>query len=67
MQVRGREDRLAFVASYEEVFHFRLLYRKPFIFPIYGALRYSFGEIPPRPRFPPRLAAGGLGVRVSAG
>ena len=29
MQVRGREERQAFVASFEEVYHFRLIYNKP--------------------------------------
>jgi adenylate kinase len=43
MQVRGREERLAFVANFEEVYHFRLIYNKPFHFPIYGALRHAFG------------------------
>jgi adenylate kinase len=43
MQVRGREERLAFVAAFEEVYHFRLIYNKPFHFPIYGALRHAFG------------------------
>lgn len=59
MQVRGREDRLAFVDSYEEVYHFRLLYRKPFAFPIYGALRYSFGAEPPTASISTRRAQRG--------
>jgi adenylate kinase len=43
MQVRGREERLAFAAGFEEVHHFRLIYNKPYHFPIYGALRYAYG------------------------
>jgi adenylate kinase len=28
MQVRGREERMAYAASYEEIYHFRLIYNK---------------------------------------
>jgi adenylate kinase len=44
MQVRGREERMAYAASYEEVYHFRLIYNKPYHFPIYGCLRHSHGS-----------------------
>jgi len=37
--VQGRKERLEFIASFETVYHFRLLYNKPYWFPIYGALR----------------------------
>ncbi len=33
MGVRGRKERLEFAASFEEVYHFRLLYRKPYLHP----------------------------------
>lgn len=44
MQVRGREERMAYAASFEEVYHFRLIYNKPFHFPIYGCLRHAHGS-----------------------
>lgn len=43
MSVRGRAERMEWVASFEEVYHFRLIYNKPAIFPIYGCLRHAFG------------------------
>ena len=43
MGVRGRQERLDFLATFEAVYHFRLIYNKPFHFPIYGALRLAFG------------------------
>jgi adenylate kinase len=43
MQVRGREERMAFVAGFEQAYHFRLIYNKPMIFPIYGCLRHAHG------------------------
>jgi len=44
MQVAGRKERIEFAESFEEVYHFRLLYKKPYFHPIYGALRYSEGH-----------------------
>lgn len=44
MSIRGRGGRMELFASFEEVFHFRLLYNKPAFFPIYGALRMAFGQ-----------------------
>lgn len=41
MQVRGREERMSFVEDFEEIYHFRLLYRKPYFHPIFGCLRYA--------------------------
>lgn len=41
MSIRGRGERMEYVSGWEEVYHFRLLYRKPYFFPIYGALRYA--------------------------
>ena len=29
--------------AWEQVYHFRLLYKKPYFFPIYGALRFGTG------------------------
>uniref|UniRef100_A0A7S0RJM4 DUF1995 domain-containing protein n=1 Tax=Pyramimonas obovata TaxID=1411642 RepID=A0A7S0RJM4_9CHLO len=43
MQVRGRQGRMDFENTFETVYHFRLLYNKPYHFPIYGALRKSYG------------------------
>ena len=43
MSIRGRGERAEYAAGYEEVYHFRLLYRLPYFFPIYGALRKPFG------------------------
>lgn len=43
MQVRGRQERQDFEAIFETVYHFRLLYNKPYHFPIYGALRKAYG------------------------
>ena len=44
MSVRGRQERMDAVAAWKEVYHFRLLYRKPYFFPIYGALRFAYYE-----------------------
>lgn len=44
MQVRGRQERMDFVANFKDIYHFRLLYKKPFLYPIYGALRMTYGE-----------------------
>ena len=41
MSIRGRGERREYVSGWEEIYHFRLLYRKPYFFPIYGALRYA--------------------------
>mmetsp|Transcript_41094 Transcript_41094/g.94274 ORF Transcript_41094/g.94274 Transcript_41094/m.94274 type:complete len:156 (+) Transcript_41094:3-470(+) len=42
MSVRGRSDRLSFAASFEEIYHFRLLYSgTTFMFPILGSLRMA--------------------------
>lgn len=41
MSIRGRAGRMEFEQSWEQIYHFRLLYRKPYFFPIYGALRKS--------------------------
>jgi len=43
MSVRGRQERLDFEAEFEQVYHFRLIYNKPMIFPIYGCLRMAYG------------------------
>ncbi|KAK3266968.1 hypothetical protein CYMTET_24446 [Cymbomonas tetramitiformis] len=43
MGVRGRSERLAWASQFEVVYHFRLLYNKPYHFPIYGALRKTYG------------------------
>lgn len=39
MGVRGRAERREYAASFEEIYHFRLVYNKPLFHPIYGALR----------------------------
>eukprot|EP00238_Polyblepharides_amylifera_P002224 CAMPEP_0196590422 /NCGR_PEP_ID=MMETSP1081-20130531/66599_1 /TAXON_ID=36882 /ORGANISM="Pyramimonas amylifera, Strain CCMP720" /LENGTH=306 /DNA_ID=CAMNT_0041913531 /DNA_START=213 /DNA_END=1133 /DNA_ORIENTATION=+ len=44
MRLQGRDERLAFEKTFETVHHFRLLYNKPYHFPIYGALRKSYGN-----------------------
>lgn len=44
VQTRGRQGRIDFTNMFETVYHFRLLYNKPYFFPIYGALRYVYGE-----------------------
>jgi len=42
MGVRGRSERLAFAESFEEVYHFRLLYSgTTFSYPVLGAVRMS--------------------------
>lgn len=41
MSIRGRGERREYVSTWREVYHFRLLYRKPYFFPIYGAMRYT--------------------------
>lgn len=38
MSYRGREERMEFVATFRTVYHFRLLYRKPYLYPIYGSV-----------------------------
>lgn len=38
-----RQSRLDFAATFQVVYHFRLLYSGPFMYPIVGALRYSHG------------------------
>jgi len=43
MSYRGREERIQFVSTFKPIHHFRLLYKKPFFYPIYGALRMSYG------------------------
>ena len=44
MGVQGREERMAWVSDWETIYHFRLLYRKPFFHPVYGALRKTWGK-----------------------
>lgn len=44
MSIRGRKERMEAVAAWKEIYHFRLLYRKPYFHPIYGALRYTYYE-----------------------
>lgn len=41
MSVRGRGERREYVDKWETAYHFRLLYKKPNFFPIFGALRYA--------------------------
>lgn len=43
MSVRGRAERMQQVAAFEEIYHFRLIYNKPNIWPIYGCLRKPYG------------------------
>ena len=44
MSIRGRGERMEYVErAWEQVYHFRLLYKKPYFFPIYGALRFGTG------------------------
>lgn len=42
MGVSGRSSRVKFAASFEWVYHFRLLYVSGYVYPIKGALRKSF-------------------------
>mmetsp|Transcript_6193 Transcript_6193/g.11341 ORF Transcript_6193/g.11341 Transcript_6193/m.11341 type:complete len:90 (+) Transcript_6193:876-1145(+) len=44
MQVRGRAERMDFADEFKEIYHFRFLYRKPYFHPIYGLLRFKWGE-----------------------
>ena len=44
MSVRGRAEREAYKAIFKTIYHFRLLYKRPFWFPIFGAVRYSYGK-----------------------
>ena len=40
MSVRGRSERIAFASSFDEIYHFRLLYSgTTFMFPILGSVR----------------------------
>ena len=42
---RGRKGRMAFAASFQKAYHFRLLFMSSQMsYPIMGALRHSFGE-----------------------
>jgi len=41
MSIRGRGERREYVSKWETAYHFRLLYKKPYFFPIFGALRYA--------------------------
>ena len=41
MSIRGRGERRAYVSAWETCYHFRLLYKKPYFFPIFGALRFA--------------------------
>jgi adenylate kinase len=43
MGVRGRQERLDFVATFEPAFHFRLLFLGASMYPVMGALKYSYG------------------------
>jgi adenylate kinase len=44
MSIRGRKERMEAVAAWKECYHFRLLYRKPYFHPIYGAVRFAYYE-----------------------
>lgn len=44
MSIRGRAERMAVWESFKIVYAFRLLYKKPYFYPIYGALRYTYGS-----------------------
>ena len=44
MTVRGRDVRDEQRASFGEIYHFHLLYNKPFMYPIYGCLRKTYGS-----------------------
>ena len=44
MSIRGRGDRREYVVKVATAYHFRLLYKKPFFFPIFGALRFAGGK-----------------------
>lgn len=44
MSYRGREERLEFASIFKQIHHFRLLYKRPYFYPIYGALRMSYGQ-----------------------
>jgi hypothetical protein len=47
MTVRGRSERLAYAATFREIYHFRLLFTtSTFMFPILGALRMSAAAQP---------------------
>ncbi|KAG8468809.1 hypothetical protein KFE25_007327 [Diacronema lutheri] len=47
MQVKGRAERIAFAASFADVYTFRcLFFAGRFAFPIVGALRYSLADAP---------------------
>lgn len=43
MQVQGRADRIDFVQSFECIYWFSLIFKRPALFPIYGCLRMSVG------------------------
>lgn len=44
MGVRGRQERLDFISTFKTVYHFRLLFLGASIYPIMGALQYSWGK-----------------------
>lgn len=43
MGIRGRKERAEFALSFEPAYHFRLLYRLGYQWPIKGALRFAYG------------------------
>jgi len=43
MGVRGRQERQDFVQTFENAYHFRLLYLGASAYPIMGALRHAWG------------------------
>jgi len=56
MSVRGRSERLAFAASFEEIYHFRLLYSgTTFMFPVLGAVRMARPSAPVEGSAPPPM------------
>merc|ERR1712007_189614 len=42
MSIRGRQERIDYAKKFEDIWHFRLLYCKPDLYPIYGSLRKTF-------------------------
>ena len=44
MGVRGRQERRDYAATFKDLYHFRLVFKKPYFYPIYGAVRKAFGH-----------------------
>ena len=44
MGVRGRQERRDYAATFKYLYHFRLVFKKPYFYPIYGAVRKAFGH-----------------------